>query len=68
DGDGLTNLEEYGLGTDPTVSDSDDDGLTDGEEVNLYVTDPLNPDTDGDGLDDGWEVENELDPNIPNDG
>jgi len=36
--------------------DSDGDGLTDDEEVNIYHTDPFNPDTDGDGLNDGQEV------------
>ncbi|CAN5412473.1 hypothetical protein BH23VER1_BH23VER1_17830 [soil metagenome] len=55
DGDGLTNLEEFQLGTDPQNPDTDGDGLTDGEEVALG-TDPLNPDTDGDTLLDGDEV------------
>ncbi|MCH7644485.1 MAG: hypothetical protein IH974_06570 [Myxococcales bacterium] len=36
--------------------DQDGDGLTDGEEVNFYLTDPLDPDSDGDGFDDGVEV------------
>jgi hypothetical protein len=36
-------------------TDSDGDGLTDGQEIALG-TDPLNPDTDGDGLTDGQEV------------
>lgn len=35
--------------------DSDNDGLTDAQEV-LYNTDPNNPDTDGDGIDDGTEI------------
>ena len=35
--------------------DSDNDGLTDAEELALG-TDPLNPDTDGDGFSDGVEV------------
>ncbi|WP_420810052.1 adventurous gliding motility protein AgmC [Corallococcus macrosporus] len=35
--------------------DSDDDGLSDAEEIALG-TDPNNPDTDGDGLPDGLEV------------
>jgi hypothetical protein len=42
--------------------DSDNDGLTDDEELNTYNTDPLNADTDGDGLPDGWEVDNGFDP------
>jgi len=44
DGDGLTNLEEYGAGTDPQEADSDDDGYTDKEEVD-HGTDP-NDETD----------------------
>ena len=56
---------EVAFGTDPTCSDSDNDGLTDGEELYLglgsAVLDPvpLNPlsdDTDGDGLHDGEEM------------
>jgi outer membrane protein OmpA-like peptidoglycan-associated protein len=56
DGDGLTNKEEKGYGTNPLNPDTDGDGLRDGEEVRKYLTDPLNPDTDGDGLTDGEEV------------
>jgi hypothetical protein len=56
DGDGLTNIREFELGTDPTIPDTDGDGLSDGDEVNVYGSDPLNPDTDGDGLLDGEEV------------
>jgi hypothetical protein len=40
DHDGLTNVEEYQAGTDPTVADSDGDGFSDGEEVQ-QGTDPL---------------------------
>lgn len=36
--------------------DSDGDGLSNGEEVNIYRTDPLRPDTDADQLTDGDEV------------
>jgi hypothetical protein len=56
DGDTLANLEEYQNGSDPHDSDTDDDGLTDPEEVDTYLTDPANPDTDGDALSDGAEV------------
>ncbi|NHJ86924.1 MAG: hypothetical protein FK734_15785 [Asgard group archaeon] len=42
DFDGLTNLEEYYLGTDPRDKDTDDDGAEDGLEV-LFGTDPFNP-------------------------
>lgn len=41
----------------PPNLDSDGDGLTDADEINIYGTDPHNPDTDGDGLLDGVEVE-----------
>lgn len=56
DSDGLANNLEYTLGTDPTVSDSDNDGLSDGQEVNTTHSDPSSFDTDNDGLSDGQEV------------
>ncbi|MDE7293415.1 MAG: thrombospondin type 3 repeat-containing protein [Oscillospiraceae bacterium] len=65
DGDGLTNLEEYSLGTDPWDEDSDRDGLTDGEEVRTYGTDPLEEDTDGDSVSDKDEITLGLDPLNP---
>ncbi len=40
-----------------TPLDSDNDGLTDLDEVNVYGTDPYNPDSDGDGYSDGSEVD-----------
>jgi hypothetical protein len=43
DGDGLTNLEEYLLGTDPTNSDTDGDGVSDFDEVAALGTDALTP-------------------------
>jgi sugar lactone lactonase YvrE len=42
DGDGLSNLEEYALGTDPRNRDTDGDGYGDGDEV-LAGFDPRNP-------------------------
>ena len=56
DRDGLTNLQEYQLGTDPNKADTDGDGLSDGDEVNKYHTSPLIADTDGDGIPDGIEI------------
>jgi PA14 domain/Bacterial TSP3 repeat len=41
DGDGLTNREEYLLGTNPTNSDTDNDGTSDGAEVNSLGTNAL---------------------------
>ena len=65
DGDGLTNAEEIAAGTDLYAEDSDDDDLTDYEEVYTYKTDPLEYDTDEDGLPDGIEIRVELDPLNP---
>jgi hypothetical protein len=56
DQDGLTNLEEYLIGSNPYNPDTDNDGLLDGEEVDVYGTDPTRRDTDGDRLTDGQEV------------
>jgi hypothetical protein len=42
DGDGLLDLEEATLGTDPLNWDSDGDGFTDGDEVLVLRSDPLN--------------------------
>ena len=40
--------------------DTDDDGLSDGEEVLTFSTNPLNVDTDADGIQDGTEVGNDA--------
>lgn len=56
DRDGLTNLEEYQLGTSIQDPDSDHDGLTDYQEIKIYRTNPLQPDSDGDSYTDGREV------------
>jgi serine/threonine protein kinase len=56
DGDGLSNLAEvYVHKTDPNLADSDQDGLTDDQEIKLNLS-PINSDTDNDGLLDGAEV------------
>lgn len=62
DEDGLSNKEEEILGTLLYGIDSDYDGLTDYDEVRVYLTNPLLKDTDGDGASDGFEVENGYDP------
>jgi hypothetical protein len=61
DGDGLSDVEERSLGTDPQLVDSDADGLPDAIEVDAG-TDPLLGDTDGDGGADGDEVAVGTDP------
>jgi hypothetical protein len=65
DGDGLEDAIEVELGTDPVDFDTDDDGLTDGDEYYIYQTGTRNPDTDGDGVVDGEETANGTDPNDP---
>ncbi|MGI6005068.1 MAG: hypothetical protein ACOX88_06620 [Christensenellales bacterium] len=70
DNDGISDLDEALLGTNPNDPDTDGDGLIDGEELALG-TDPLDPDTDGDGLTDGEEVAlgtDPLDPDTDGDG
>ena len=65
DGDGLSDALEMAVGTDPLDVDSDNDSLTDYQEVawdgngadysTVGDTDPLNSDSDGDGVIDGTE-------------
>ena len=62
DGDGLLNLEEFLQSTNPNSTDSDYDGLSDGDEVHIHHTDPLLWDSDGDNMPDGWEVQHGLNP------
>ncbi len=45
-------------------TDSDGDGLSDGDETDIHGTDPTNPDTDGDRSTDGAEVDIGRDPLI----
>ncbi|MDE6726998.1 MAG: cellulose binding domain-containing protein, partial [Oscillospiraceae bacterium] len=81
DNDGLPNVIEKMFGTDPENPDSDDDGLTDYEEVYITGTDPLKYDTndngindadddsDGDSLSNKEEIELGTDPqNVDTDG
>ncbi len=67
DHDGLSNAKESELGTNPLARDSDMDGLSDGEEVNLYGTNPLAGDTDGDGVWDDEELAIGKNPNSASD-
>jgi hypothetical protein len=54
DKDGLKNLKEFKLGTNPKSADSDKDGLKDADEV-VSGNDPTDRDSDGDGVKDGAE-------------
>lgn len=59
DSDGLDNVEEVKIGTDPYRWDTDYDGIRDSDEVlGTYglITDPKSRDTDGDGITDTEEV------------
>jgi hypothetical protein len=62
DGDGIPDLDEINLGTNPNDSDTDDDGLVDGQEVNSYGSNPFVANSDGDGLTDGEEAALGSDP------
>jgi len=57
----LSNRFEAQVGTNPTVVDTDGDGLYDGMEETLQ-TDPLKVDSDGDGFTDVCELHFGLDP------
>jgi len=74
DGDGLLNnvetdtgtfVDANDTGTDPLDPDTDDDGINDGDEVNIHGTDPNNADTDDDGLNDGDELTLGTNPTTP---
>jgi hypothetical protein len=55
----------------PEGTDTDQDGISDDDEVLVIGTDPNSPDTDSDGLGDGIEVMNRmnpLDPDMDRDG
>jgi len=80
DGDDIFDSDEYLLGTDKDLADTDGDGLTDYEEAiagwlvtpadinkTSYIAyaNPLLPNSDGDGWDDNNELEHNTDPNLP---
>jgi hypothetical protein len=69
DGDGLRDIQETRIGTDPAKADTDDDGMPDGWEVR-YALNPTDPsdaplDADGDGLTNLQEYLNHTDPTNP---
>ena len=64
DSDGVGNLEEYVLGSNPDAADTDSDGLTDDEEIQ-HQTNPRDDDSDHDELADGAEIQNGTDPLDP---
>lgn len=62
DGDGITNVNEQALGSDPQRVDSDFDGVSDFAEIRRYFTSPTLVDSDGDGAWDGEEISAGTDP------
>ena len=64
DGDGLTTTEEWALGTDPYVADTNGDGILDGAAVASGMS-PTNHDMDADGLVNAVEIELGTDPFNP---
>lgn len=67
DGDGLFDVVETIIGTDPFEEDSDYDNLSDYDEV-WNATDPINPDSNWDGIPDSIEMESKLNEDLDNDG
>lgn len=65
DEDGLTNLEEFQLGTLITSSDTDGDGIPDGEDDDPTESD--SNDYDNDGLPNKYEIANNLNQYDPSD-
>ena len=65
DNDGLLDHVEFDLGSDINKIDTDDDGVSDFDEVEIFSTSPTRADTDGDGLNDGAEVRGGFDPREP---
>ncbi len=68
DNDGLSDVLEENICTDPFDADTDDDGIPDGTEdadqngiVDIGETDPCDSDTDSDGVQDGTESGYTLD-------
>jgi len=61
DKDGLEDSLEAKLGTNPKLSDTDGDGLSDYDEYCKYRTDPAKEDSDGDGKPDSdWDERREY--------
>lgn len=61
DADGLEDALELQIGTDPRLTDTDGDGLSDYDEYCKYRTTPTKADSDGDGIPDSdWNERREY--------
>ena len=56
DHDGLSLAQEAAAGSNPDAYDTDGDGLSDPDELNLHGTNPASADSDGDGATDAAEL------------
>lgn len=72
DNDGLTNYDEFKAGTNPTLADTDMDGLADGDELHIFKTEPTQKFTKGNDKvasdndwTDGVQIKNQYDPFTP---
>jgi hypothetical protein len=65
DNDTLSEYEESLYGTNRFSADTDQDFLSDAEEIFLYGTSPLLADSDNDTFNDAWEIENGFNPLDP---
>ncbi|GGM50303.1 MSCRAMM family adhesin SdrC [Haloarcula argentinensis] len=63
DGDGLTTENESRCNTSVRQPDTDNDSVSDGNEVNKFGTDPRTQTSDNDTLTDGEEIQIGTDPN-----
>jgi len=66
--DELDDVTEYRIGSNPISTDSDLDGLSDGDEYFNHHTSPTERDSDGDGFTDHEEFLDGMDPLNPIDG
>jgi len=67
DVDGIYDVVETIIGTDPFENDTDFDGFSDYVEI-FNTTDPLNPDSNWDGIPDIAEIDDKLSEDLDEDG
>ena len=60
---GMTKYDKLKAGLNPDMNDTDRDGLTDNDELNVYGSDPTKKSTAGDLYTDKYKVDNNMDVN-----